>query len=61
MDINMGKDMNDSIYFMVKTMENRCVYTTGHSNRVAEYSQLIAEQMGLGCQTIRRIYIGALL
>ena len=61
MSINIGKDINDSIYYMIKVMENRCVYTTGHSNRVAEYSQLIAEQMDLSYQTIRRIYAGALL
>ncbi len=61
MDINTGNSITNSVCVMVKAIETRCIYTMGHSNRVAKYSQLIAEQMGLTYQKIRSIYTGSML
>ncbi len=46
---------------MVKAIEARDPYTSGHSRRVAHYSQLIARALGLGGQQVERVRIAALL
>jgi signal transduction histidine kinase len=46
---------------MVKAIEARDPYTSGHSRRVAHYSQLIARAVGLGGQQVERVRIAALL
>ena len=46
---------------MVKAIEARDPYTSGHSRRVAHYSQLIARAIGLGGQQVERVRIAALL
>jgi signal transduction histidine kinase len=46
---------------MVKAIEARDPYTSGHSRRVAHYSQLIARSIGLGGQQAERVRIAALL
>jgi putative nucleotidyltransferase with HDIG domain len=46
---------------MVKAIEARDPYTSGHSRRVAHYSQLIARALGLGGQQTERVRVAALL
>ena len=46
---------------MVKAIEARDPYTSGHSRRVAHYSKIIARGIGLGAQDVERIGIAALL
>jgi putative nucleotidyltransferase with HDIG domain len=46
---------------MVKAIEARDPYTSGHSRRVAHYSQLIARAIGLSGQQVERVRIAALL
>lgn len=46
---------------MVKAIEARDPYTSGHSRRVAHYSQLIARALGLSGQQVERVRIAALL
>lgn len=46
---------------MVKSIEARDPYTSGHSQRVAEFARLIARELGLGLGEIDRIATAALL
>jgi len=46
---------------MVKAIEARDPYTSGHSRRVAHYSRLIARAVGLNSKQIERIGVAALL
>jgi signal transduction histidine kinase len=46
---------------MVKAIEARDPYTSGHSRRVAHYSQLIARAIGLSGNQVERVRIAALL
>jgi putative nucleotidyltransferase with HDIG domain len=46
---------------MVKAIEARDPYTSGHSRRVAHYSKLICRAIGLSAQEIERIGVAALL
>ena len=46
---------------MVKAIEARDPYTSGHSRRVAHYSQLIARAIGLSGHQVERVRIAALL
>ena len=46
---------------MVKAIEARDPYTSGHSRRVSHYSKIIARGIGLGAQEVERIGIAALL
>jgi len=41
---------------MVDIIENRDSYTAGHTNRVAQYSSLIAKQMGYSDESIDKLY-----
>jgi signal transduction histidine kinase len=51
----------DLLELMVKAIEARDPYTSGHSRRVAHYSQLIARAIGLGGSQVERVRIAALL
>jgi putative nucleotidyltransferase with HDIG domain len=51
----------DLLELMVKAIEARDPYTSGHSRRVAHYSQLIARAIGLGGHQVERVRIAALL
>ena len=46
---------------MVKAIEARDPYTSGHSRRVAHYSRIIARSLGLSSRTIDRVATAALL
>ena len=49
------------LQLMVKAIEARDPYTSGHSRRVAHYSRLIARAIGLNAKQVDRIGIAALL
>lgn len=51
----------DLLELMVKAIEARDPYTSGHSRRVAHYSRLIARALGLSAKEIERIGTAALL
>lgn len=56
------KQLNrDLLRVLVKTIEARDFYTSGHSIRVAEHSRLMAEALRLGPRAIQTIETGALL
>jgi hypothetical protein len=46
---------------MVKAIEARDPYTSGHSRRVSHYSKIIARGIGLSAQEVERVGIAALL
>ena len=46
---------------MVEIIESRDTYTAGHSKRVAEYSQKIAQAMGYSKQECKKIYQAGIL
>ena len=50
----------DSIETLRYTVEAKDPYTRGHSDRVAEYSVLIGEKLGLSEQDLRTLRIGGL-
>ena len=52
---------NDLLRVLVKTIEARDPYTSGHSLRVSERSRQIAEKLGLPRKLVRLIETGALL
>jgi len=52
---------HDLLRVLVKTIEGRDAYTSGHSLRVAERSRRIAEHMELSHKLVRLIETGALL
>jgi putative nucleotidyltransferase with HDIG domain len=51
----------DTIGSLVAALEAKDLYTKGHSVRVAEYTVMIAESMGLTPERIRRVEYAALL
>ena len=50
----------DSIQTLRYTVEAKDVYTRGHSDRVAEFSVLIGEKLGLSEEDIKSLRIGGL-
>jgi HD superfamily phosphohydrolase YqeK len=49
------------LQLMVAAIEARDPYTSGHSQRVAEYSRVISQAAGVGARGAERIYTAALL
>jgi HD-GYP domain-containing protein (c-di-GMP phosphodiesterase class II) len=54
-------NVREQLEMMVKSIEARDPYTSGHSRRVAALSKAIAEEMGLPAQTVSDIETAALL
>jgi HD-GYP domain-containing protein (c-di-GMP phosphodiesterase class II) len=54
-------NVREQLEMMVKSIEARDPYTSGHSRRVAALSKAIAEEMGLPVQTVSDIETAALL
>ncbi|MDK9693701.1 MAG: response regulator [Sulfurimonas sp.] len=50
-----------TLFGLVKMIERRDSYTAGHSQRVAEYSQLIAKEMGLDTEEQNLVYRAGIL
>lgn len=49
------------LQLMVAAIEARDPYTSGHSQRVAAYSRIVAHAAGLGSRSVERVYTAALL
>jgi putative nucleotidyltransferase with HDIG domain len=49
------------LQLMVAAIEARDPYTSGHSQRVATYSRVVAHAAGLGPRSVERVYTAALL
>ncbi len=62
---NMMKIQNDNyektLLSMVEMIEDRDTYTAGHSKRVAEYSSMIAKEMGYSEQECLKLYQAGIL
>lgn len=50
----------ESIETLKYTVEAKDPYTSGHSNRVAKYSELIGKYLGLSEQDLKNLHIGGL-
>ncbi|TMM46435.1 HD domain-containing phosphohydrolase [Colwellia ponticola] len=50
------KDYELTLISMVKMLESRDAYTAGHSERVARYSKLIAQKLGLNTKQCELVY-----
>lgn len=51
----------EMLQLMVAAIEARDPYTSGHSQRVAEYSRIVAHAAGLGSRAAERVHTAALL
>jgi HD-GYP domain-containing protein (c-di-GMP phosphodiesterase class II) len=56
---NLKKVMNSTVQAITMTVEKRDPYTSGHQQRVADLSRVIAQQIGLSENEIEGIYIAA--
>ncbi|NOQ29518.1 MAG: response regulator [Helicobacteraceae bacterium] len=60
--LNFQSDNYDqTIFSMVEMIEKRDTYTAGHSQRVAEYSKLIAQEMGYSKEECTLMYQAGIL
>jgi putative nucleotidyltransferase with HDIG domain len=60
-NVALQKDNNDIIKVLIKAIETRDPYTSGHSLRVATLAVAIAEDLGLSRQKIDDVEVAALL
>lgn len=51
----------ETIFSFVGMIEQRDTYTAGHTERVAHYCELIAKEMGLDHEQIKKVYKAAIL
>jgi HD-GYP domain-containing protein (c-di-GMP phosphodiesterase class II) len=58
---NISDMFNDTIMALASAIDARDPYTKQHSQRVSEYSVIIAEELGLSQEEIEQVRIGALL
>ena len=58
---SQGKFFKNVILALVKALENYDIYTKGHSERVAAYSTMLAEKMGMNKNNIKMIYWASLV
>ncbi len=56
---NLKKVMNSTVQAITTTIEKRDPYTSGHQQRVADLSRIIAQEIGLSENEIEGIYIAA--
>jgi HD-GYP domain-containing protein (c-di-GMP phosphodiesterase class II) len=59
--LQLGQVSEELLQLMVKAIEARDPYTSGHSRRVAHYSKIIARAIGLSAKQIERVGTAALL
>lgn len=59
--ITLRKYNRELLQLLVQTVEMRDPYTSGHSQRVSKYAQIIARAIGLPSKQVDRIAIAALL
>jgi putative nucleotidyltransferase with HDIG domain/diguanylate cyclase (GGDEF)-like protein len=56
-----NKNYEQTLYSMVEMIEDRDTYTAGHSQRVANYAKMIAEDMGYSQEECLKIYQAGML
>ncbi len=61
MNLQLQEDLQEKLELMVKAIEARDPYTSGHSRRVAEYASAIARDLGLSAKDSDNIRTAALL
>lgn len=61
MNLQLQMELEEKLELMVKAMEARDPYTSGHSRRVAEYASALARDLGLGMRDVDNIKRAALL
>ena len=61
MNLQLQTEMEEKLELMVKAMEARDPYTSGHSRRVAEYSSALARELGMSARDQDNIRRAALL
>ncbi|MCZ6916571.1 MAG: HD domain-containing protein, partial [Gemmatimonadetes bacterium] len=61
MTLRFEQEQRDSLVLMVKSIEARDPYTSGHSVRVSRFARTVAEEMGLSAKEIDQIATAALL
>jgi putative nucleotidyltransferase with HDIG domain len=61
MNQQLEQKSREQLLFMVKAIEARDPYTSGHSMRVAEYARTIARELGLSAKQVDNIATAALL
>jgi HD-GYP domain-containing protein (c-di-GMP phosphodiesterase class II) len=59
--LELGRVSEELLQLMVKAIEARDPYTSGHSRRVAHYSKIIARAIGLSAKQVERVGTAALL
>ena len=61
MNLQLQEELEEKLELMVKAMEARDPYTSGHSRRVAEYAMAIARELKLSATELDQIKSAALL
>jgi putative nucleotidyltransferase with HDIG domain len=61
MNLQLQEELEEKLELMVKAMEARDPYTSGHSRRVAEYASALARELGLNARQVDVIRRAALL
>ena len=61
MNLQLQAELEEKLELMVKAMEARDPYTSGHSRRVAEYASALARDLGLNAREVDVIKRAALL
>src|SRR2546422_4156315 len=61
MNLQMQEELEEKLELMVKAMEARDPYTSGHSRRVSEYALAIARELRLSANEVDEIKSAALL
>ncbi|HWH04602.1 MAG TPA: HD-GYP domain-containing protein [Gemmatimonadales bacterium] len=61
MNLELQNEMEEKLELMVKAIEARDPYTSGHSRRVAEYAVAIARELGLSTRLVDSVKRAALL
>jgi len=56
---NLKKVMNSTVQAITTTIEKRDPYTSGHQQRVADLSRIIAQEIGFSKNEVEGIYIAA--
>jgi putative nucleotidyltransferase with HDIG domain len=61
MNLQLQDEMEEKLELMVKAIEARDPYTSGHSRRVAEYASAMARELGLSARQVDAVKRAALL
>jgi len=56
-----ANNYKDTLYALVKMIDDRDTYTGGHSQRVAKYSKMVAKEMGFNKKSCEDIYQAGIL